>query len=140
MLLWQVWGDDLWQLYHKVTFDGYNKLIIINADENEIDVAVDIYSAWKEWAKSRDYLKWDAAMRSVGGDPLPGGDALGRTFFTINDWKIYIDHGVNFIGNLFADDGSSPFVLADGTQLVTISRSTLVEKPNLDENNASIFV
>ena len=88
----------------------------------------------------RDYLKWVAAMRSVGGDPLPGGDALGRTFFTINDWKIYIDHGVNFVGNLFADDGTSPFVLAGGAQLVTIQRSTLVEKPNLDENNASIFV
>ena len=73
MLLWQIWGDDLWQLYHKVTFDGYNKLIIINSNEDEIDVAVDIYSAWKEWSQQRDYLKWVAAMRSVGGDPLPGG-------------------------------------------------------------------
>ena len=139
-MYWQAWGDDLWTLYHKVTFDGYKKLIIINENESEIDVAVDIYSAWKEWSKSRDYLKWDAAMRAVGGDPLPGGDSLGRTFFTINDWKIYVDHGVNFVGNLFADDGTSPFVLSQNSQLVTIQRSTLVEKPNLDENNASIFV
>ena len=36
MLLWQIWGDDLWQLYHKVTFDGYNKLIIVNAGEDAL--------------------------------------------------------------------------------------------------------
>ena len=34
----------------KVTFDGPNKLILINHGEVSIDVKEDIYSGWKEWA------------------------------------------------------------------------------------------
>ena len=53
MLLWQMFGNDYWTLYHKVTFDGENRLIIINDGELNINVKQDIYSDWKEWALSR---------------------------------------------------------------------------------------
>ena len=40
---------DYWYLYHKVTFDAANKLILVNAGVTELDWKVDVYSAWKEW-------------------------------------------------------------------------------------------
>lgn len=129
-----------WELRQKVTFDGPNKLIIINEEEDLIDIQVDVYSAWKNWAMYSDNLKFDAAMRAVGGDPLPGGDFLGSTFFLINDWKIYVDHSVGFSGNLFAEDGSSAFVAPTGTQIVTQRVSNLVDKVGSDLTNARVFV
>jgi hypothetical protein len=97
MLLWQIWGDDLWQLYHKVTFDGPNKLIVINDGESSISIEDDIYSSWKQWSKLRDYLKFVPACRSVGGDPTVEGNFLGATFFTINNWQIQISDNTNFV-------------------------------------------
>ena len=61
MMLYGMFGQDYWELYHKVTFDGENKLIIINPGETDINVKRDIYSSWKEWILLRDYLKWIAA-------------------------------------------------------------------------------
>lgn len=121
-----------------VTFDGTNKLISVNAGIDEINVQIDLYSEWKDWAIIN--LNYYAAMRSTGGDPLPGGEELGSTYFLINDWKIYVDHSVNFTGNLYTDDGSSPFSPAPGVVIVTSTVSTLVEKPSLDVGNAAIFV
>ena len=34
---------DYWNLYHKVTFDGINKLILINDGETELDFQIDVY-------------------------------------------------------------------------------------------------
>jgi hypothetical protein len=70
-------SQDLWSLYHKVTFDGLNRLIIINDDELEIGVKIDLYSDWKEWALQRDHLKWLPAMRAVGGDATTVETFLG---------------------------------------------------------------
>ena len=53
----------------KVTFDGPNKLIIVNPGIVELDVQVDIYSDWKEWAATGDNLKYPPALRTIGGDP-----------------------------------------------------------------------
>ena len=36
MMLYGMFGQDYWELYHKVTFDGENKLIIINPGESDI--------------------------------------------------------------------------------------------------------
>ena len=127
MLLWQMWGDDLWQLYHKVTFDGPNRLIIINDGELEIDVKVDIYSDWKEWALQRDYLKYLPACRAVGGDPTVGGNFLGSTFFTINNWRIQISDSTLFKGNLFSDDFTTPFIAVDDAKVARAEFSNLVD-------------
>lgn len=140
MMMYAMWGRDYWELRHKVTFDGENRLIYINEGETEIDVEQDLYSDWKEWASIRDNLKWVAAMRTVGGDATPTG-ALGATFFLINGWQIIIQFGVNFTGNLYSDDFPTPFVTESGVQLATQTVSNLIDKVAPDEsNNASIFV
>jgi hypothetical protein len=132
---------DYWELYHKVTFDGPNKLIYINEGETEIDVEIELYSDWKEWSLVRDNLKYEAAMRVVGGDPTPTG-FLGATFFLINGWRILLDNqSVNFTGNLYSDDYDSPYTVAQGTSLSTNTVSNLIDKIPPDEtNNASIFI
>ena len=136
---------DLWILYFKVTFDGDNKLIIVNEGETTIDVETDIYSAWKQWSESRDYLKYDAALRNTGGDPLPGGDFLGATFFLINGWRIFIAKGLDdltFTGNIFTEEGDSAFVTEEGVQIAISRVSNLIDKPTLVgvSANARVFV
>ena len=105
------WED--WQLYHKVTFDGVNKLIIVNYGETTLDFGEDVYSAWKEWILVRENAKYLAALRTVGGDPTVGTDALGGTYFLINDWQMRTwegDHTLTIVGNFYQDDGLPRFV------------------------------
>lgn len=67
---------EYWQTYHKVTFDGPNRLILINYGETILNFEDDVYSAWKEWMQLEnhiDNMSYAQAMRSVGGDPIPGG-------------------------------------------------------------------
>lgn len=122
-----VMNQDLWTLYHKVTFDGANRLIIINDNELNINVKSDLYSSWKEWAAQRDYLKFLPAMRAVGGDPTIGGNFLGSTFFTINNWRIVISDSSVFDGNLFSDDYDSPFITIAGSKIARSQFSNLVD-------------
>jgi hypothetical protein len=128
-------NQDLWTLYHKVTFDGDNKLIIVNLNENLIEIKKDIYSDWKEWAMQRDYLKFLPALRAIGGDPTIGGKSLGSTFFTINGWQILIQGGTNFVGNIFSDDFSTPFLAANGVVLATSEVSNLVDTVKLNSSD-----
>lgn len=121
-------SQDLWELRHKVTFDGINKVIIVNDGVTDINVQIDLYSDWKEWALERDHLKFLPAMRSVGGDPTVQGNFLGSTFFTINDWKILISDNTNFVGNLFSDDFPTPFSVETGIKLATSQVSNLIDK------------
>jgi len=109
---------EYWLLYHKVTFDGINKLILINPGETFIDVKADIYSAWKEWILLSSHInaKYPAALSVIGGEPLVGSEKLDSTFFLINDWKIKPYSGfysLNLQGNLFSEDGGSIQVPAD---------------------------
>lgn len=94
----QIWNP-------KVTFDGENRLIIVNFEEINIAVKEDIYSAWKEWAMLRDNVKYPIAIRSVGGDPIGGSSQTGDTYFLINNWKLIIDLTKTIItGVLFSDN------------------------------------
>ena len=107
---------DLWQLYHKVTFDGVNKLIIVNPGVTTLNVKTDLYSDWKEWVRNEDYLKFLPPFNTVGGEPIVGGQSLDVTFFLINGWKIkpyYGSYTLNVIGNLFDVDGGPIKVDAD---------------------------
>ncbi len=135
MLLWQIFGNDYWNLYHKVTFDGPNKCIIVNDGESLVNIQDDIYSSWKEWSLLRDYLKFEPALRTVGGDPTVEGNFLGATFFTINDWSILISESTNFVGNIFSDDFPTPFKTEDGVVLATSHVSNLIDKISIDTND-----
>jgi len=107
---------DYWNLRHKVTFDGINKLILINEGETEIDVQTDIYSDWKEWVLLENNLKYLPIMNTVGGEPTIAGQRLDVTYFLINGWKLKPYPGsydLNIIGNIFDADGGSIKVPAD---------------------------
>jgi hypothetical protein len=107
---------DYWNNYHKVTFDGVNKLIIINQDETEISVQRDIYSSWKEWVRQEDNSKFEQAVNVVGGEPTTGDEKLDATYFLINGWRLKPYPGsytLNVVGNLFEVDGGSIKVDAD---------------------------
>jgi len=107
---------EYWNLYHKVTFDGVNKLIYINPGETDIDVQIDLYSSWKEWARVEDYTKYLQAFNSVGGEPTQGAEKLDATYFLLNGWKIKPYPGsydLVLTGNIFDADGGSIKVAAD---------------------------
>lgn len=119
---------DYWQLYHKVTFDGINKLIIINDGVTSIDVQRDIYSSWKEWSQLETNLRYLKAIDTVGGEPTTGGQRLDVTYFLINGWKIKPYSGtydLTITGNIFSVDGSSIKVPADVISATVANNLTL---------------
>ena len=127
---------EYWQLYHKVTFDGPNKLILINDGETDIDVKVDIYSDWKEWMLLESNMGFLPAVRTIGGEPTVGNQSIGATFFLINGWKIRTwegDQRLIVVGNLYSEDGSPTFVPTVGNHniLVNSQVSNLIDQINL---------
>lgn len=127
-----------WELNHKADFDGINRTITITPSVSEINIQQDIYSDWKEWTRLEKNDRFTRALTAIGGNPLPGGDQVGITFFLENNWKIVIDHAINFTGNLYTADGSSPFITAAANQYISTTQvSTLPEKiaPDLTELN-----
>lgn len=115
----------------QVTFDGPNKLIIVDNGVTELDATVDLYSDWKEWmlTSGSDNAKYLPAFRTTGGDELPGGQFISGYFFLTNGWRIRPyegDHGLTIVGNLFVDGGGNPFVptLGDYTVMVNVQTSS----------------
>ena len=121
----------------KVTFDPTTR--IIQVDEApvdgvvDIDVKIDLYSDGKEdWVSDVNLIKYTFPIRSVGGDPLPGDKALGATFFLDSTWKIRPyegDHRLLVNGNLYSEDGTSPFTQTVGSYNVMVEStvSSLVD-------------
>ena len=103
----------------KVTFNELTKIIEIDEapdvnNEIFIDVKTDLYSDGKEdWVANENLRKFIFPVQAVGGNPLPGAKNLGTTFFLNSDWKIRpydADHRLIIDGNLYAEDGSDPFL------------------------------
>ncbi len=124
---------EYWNLYHKVTFDGANRLILINPGELLLDVQEDIYSAWKEWSLLETNTKWLQALDTVGGEPTVAGQFLDVTYFLINGWKLKPypgSYSLNLIGNIFDIDGGDVKVPSDIDPLypnnITINTNTSV--------------
>lgn len=134
---------DYWNLRHKVTFDGVNKLIIINEGEVSIDVQRDIYSSWKEWARLENNLQYLDPLATVGGEPTVSGQRLDVTYFLINGWKIKPYQGtydLTLTGNIFDVDGGSIKVPADVNRFnpnnITINTNTSVIVRQVDASSA----
>jgi hypothetical protein len=113
-----------------VSFQGPEKLIIVNNGVTYLSVK-DVYSAWKVWTSQGGNSKYLQAISYIGADPLPAGQ-LGTTFFLENGWKIRPyegNHTLTIVGNLYARDGSDPFVSTLGTWNIRVISvvSTLVE-------------
>ena len=131
---WPVFSN-YWEQYHKVTFDGINKLILINDGETCINFKVDVYSAWKEWMLVETNSGFEKAITAIGGDPTPNG-FIGSTFFLENGWKIRTwegDHTLNLTGNVFARDGSAITVPTVQPHSITLysTVSNIVDVPNI---------
>lgn len=125
MLIWASFSDQ-WQINHKVTFDGANKLIYVATDVNNIDVKVDIYSSWKEWSRLYDNAKFLPAIRTIGGDPVGGGQYAGDIYFLQNGWRVVVNHPVTLSGTLYTEEGESPYIIEAGGG-VTATVSSLVQ-------------
>ena len=106
----------------KVTFDGENKIIKVNDGIFEIDVQIDLYSAWKDWVINDEGAQWDPAFRTTGGDPtnIAGTQFSPRYYFLINGWRILVDNGltVSIQLNLYTDN-------PDGQIYITENNSNL---------------
>lgn len=116
-----------WNLYHKVTFDGVNRLILINEGETDIDVQIDIYSAWKQWSLEEQNTKYLKALNVIGGEPTVGAEQLDATYFLINGWRLKPYPGsYNLVigGNLFVEGGGNIAVQADINPLFPNNIST----------------
>ena len=134
---WSFWGAYNPPEYlgeQKVTFDGPNKLILVNADVTLLDFKEDVYSAWKEWLvqPTQSNQRYLPAITAIGGDPLPGSRVLGTTYFLENGWRMRTwegDHSLTINGNIFTREGDAVFVptLNPWTITINLNTSTLVE-------------
>jgi hypothetical protein len=111
----------------KVTFDPITKIIQIDTAPVlgvvNLDIKIDLYSDGKEdWRADANLFKYRYPVRTVGGDLTPTG-ALGTTFYLANGWSIRPyegDHRLVPIGNLYKEDGSSPYTETVGNYNVLI--------------------
>ena len=127
-----------WINPHKCTFDGVNRLILVNHGVEDLDVQVDIYSDWKEWVQMYDNSKWLPAVSVIGGEPIPGGK-VGATFFLINGWRIKSwkgDYRLNVQGNLYTAEGDNPFLPVSGVSVSStvsdLNTTQVVQAPEVD--------
>lgn len=116
------WDD--WGLRAKVTFDGPNRLILVNPGVTDLDFRDDVYTEWKQWVQVYDHMKYAQAITVVGGDPISLTVSLGATFFLVNGWKIRTwegNHRLTVAGNVYCDDGTNQFVDTVGAWTITIN-------------------
>ena len=101
----------------KVTFDGTNKLIIINSGVTTLDVKTDIYLPWKEWVLS-GHSMYLAAFRTFGGDPTTENQNAPTYYFLINNWRIDATN-INVVikENLYSDDYDNPYIITNSSVL-----------------------
>lgn len=117
---WDAWLDPI-----KVTFDGTNKLILINYGETVIDVQRDIYSAWKRWVEQIDNLKWDLALTVVGGDPIDQTNVITPYYFLMNGWRIRPyegSHNLTITGIILTSDNQDPLVPTLASWNISVTR------------------
>ncbi len=99
----------------------------------DLDVKIDFYSDAKEdWLLEDRLNKLKFPFRSVGGDELPGSKSLGATYFLDSDWKIKpyeASHVFKINGNLYSEDGTSPFqpTVGDYNIMIINTVSSLVD-------------
>jgi len=90
----------------------------------DIDVKIDIYSDGKEdWLSDPTLNKFNFPVRAIGGQELPGEKKLGTTFFLDYGWRIRPyegNHVLRVNGNLYTEEGDSPFVQTIGSYNVMV--------------------
>lgn len=108
----------------KVTFDGNTSVVLVDDGVVLIDAESELYSAWKRWCVvttggfSREGMQYVEAIRTVAGDPIRPGKALGAHFFITNNWLVRpwatADHELVIEGNQWAEPGEDIFTPPTG--------------------------
>lgn len=108
----------------KVTFDGNTSVVLVDNGVVLIDAESELYSAWKRWCVvntggfNKEGLQYLEAIRTVAGDPIRPGKALGAHFFITNNWLIRpwstADHELVIEGNQWAEPGEDIFTPPTG--------------------------
>ena len=121
----------------KVSFSAFEKLIYVNEGVTELDVKIDIYSAWKEWVLNSPEFPYasssEEAISAIGGEPLNDTLNVGSTFFLENGWRIQpfaskTPYILTVNGNIYTREaGGNPFLFAEGVS-VNLTRSNLVDQ------------
>ena len=125
------WED--WELRDKVTFNMLTRIISVNPDVANIDVKIDIYSAWKRWMLVDDNNKIGQVVRVIGGDPTTQGQTAGDIYFLVNGWRLQVDLGQTAVkGSIFSDDFDSPLIDFDNNLVFQSLVSSLVTGIDLD--------
>lgn len=141
------WDPVLGYPNQKVVFDGPNRIIYVNEGITELDVRIDLYSAWKEWIDSSpEYptpASWLRAFSVVGGDPITDTVDLGTTFFLENGWRIQpfpspTAYTLTVRGNIYTrEPGETINLFAEGVS-VSLERSNIVELITVEALAAAI--
>lgn len=137
---------DYWELGHKVTFFGAEKIIQINQGVTSIDVQSDLYSDWKEWLLVQENAKYPPAISAIGGDPITATKSVGITYFLENGWRIRPwvgDYTLEVVGNLYTrEEGQNPFIQPEIKSNITIStnRSNLVDVVDVGSSVVSVDI
>ena len=141
---WDPWLDPI-----KVTFDGENRLILINNGETNIDVQADLYSAWKRWVARDDNFKFAQAFKAIGGDPINETNVITPYFFLTNGWRVRPfegDHVLTINGILLTDDNQDPLISTERkwnisvTKIVPVKAESIgVSAPTADENAIAVW-
>ena len=116
----------------KVTFDGPNKLILVNEGVLLLDVQNDVYSNWKEWNLQRDNSKYLRALTPVGGDPITNEVSVGDSYFLENGWRIqpynsYNGYLLEVVGNIYTREPNGNPVNPTPKVSVLLTRSNISE-------------
>ena len=121
----------------KVAFDGVNRIIYVSEGVTELDIKIDVYSAWKEWIlgnqENPNGANWPIAISAIGGEPLSDVLNVGSTFFLENGWRIQpvpskTPYILSVNGNIYTREaGGNPFLFAEGVS-VNLTRSNLVDQ------------
>lgn len=108
------------------TFDGTNKLIIINSGITNISIR-DLWSRWVDWALTSDNSKFLPAFKSVGADDidLSQGTKIPVYSFLLNNWKLRPQEASHTLtvrdGILVVEGGGDPFTNTLGAYIVRIN-------------------
>lgn len=141
------WDPVLGYPNQKVVFDGPNRTIFVSEGVTELDVRIDLYSAWKEWVQySLEFPQsavWLKAFSVVGGDPITDTVDLGVTYFLENGWRIQpfpskSPYTLTIKGNIYTREaGETINKFAEGVS-VSLERSNIVELITVEALAAAI--
>lgn len=113
-------------------FDGTGRLVFVSPALARLNVA-EMYRRWIDWLGQVDTsgdnnIKWPAAMRYTGNDPIPGG-FTGATFFMFNGWRVVYDPNATAVdGVLFSENYDTAYWTVDLRPVYPVAVSAVVNQ------------